>query len=304
MFELVKNDYTYGINHGPDWTIHINQATRPVKTYFEETIESTISLYEKVGGPWSLLYSGGLDSHYALNVLQYLNIPVEPVIINLTDNAGLTYNNEEIKYAFEYCQEKNIKANIVNFNYEEFLDSGEIIEIAEKFKIGSYRIPARLKVAGQQDNFVILGDNPPYITSIDGKWYFEELEVTYSQLNFFKQNKIHGTPFILSYTPEMMLAFLLDPAINKLANNYWPGKLGTNSSKAHVYNNGSGFNMKNYDFKSKNRIKLTGFEKIDQSRFANHPSIIYMEEKLRSNWGGIYLEEYFHLVERLSPHNE
>ena len=188
----------------------------------------------------------------------YLGIPFNTVIMNLRDNFGEIYNSNETIHAFNHCALKGVKPTVVDFNYEEFLDSGEIIEIAEESRIASFRVPATLKLASQQNSFVVLGNDPPYLKFKENtnSWYLEEMEVIHSQLNFYKNRKIEGTPFLLSYTPEMMLSFLLDPTIVKLANGHFPGKLGTNSTKVHVFNNKSGFNMPNYDFKNKTRITI------------------------------------------------
>ena len=88
----------------------------------------------------------------------------------------------------------------------------------------------------------------------------------------------------------------------ELGSNRLPGKTGSNSSKAHAFNNGSGFEMEPYDFVSKKRIKNTGYEKIYGSELANHPNLKIFIEDFEKKWNGEYREKYSDVVERLSIH--
>jgi hypothetical protein len=99
----------------------------------------------------------------------------------------------------------------------------------------------------------------------------------------------------------MMLSFLLDPYIVKLGTGQFPSKLGSNSTKSHVFNNGSGFNMPVYNFTNKiTRIKQTGFEIIYKSPIRNHPNLSIFFDNFFKIWNGEYLEPYTDAVERLS----
>ena len=117
---------------------------------------------------------------------------------------------------------------------------------------------------------------------------------------FVKKFNLNGCPFLLSYTPEMMLSFLLDPKIAELGNNMFPGKKGSNSTKSYVFNNGSGFNMDVYDFDKQTRLKYTGYEKIySYKSLLEYPNAANWKEYWK-NWNGEYLEPYTDVVARLS----
>jgi hypothetical protein len=86
-----------------------------------------------------------------------------------------------------------------------------------------------------------------------------------------------------------------------LANGKYPGRLGTNSSKVHVFNNGSGFDMPNYDFVNKTRIKSTGYEFVSQGYKDLHPNL-YKFIELENKWNGMWYEDYHSIVPKLSIH--
>lgn len=301
--ELIKDNYLRGVGNGSTWSVQIDPPRKKVKSYFEESLDVAKYVYENKEGKLLLLYSGGLDSQYVFNLFYRLGFDFTPVIIRLLDTNGLEYNSHETVYAFEYCKTKNIKPLVYDLNFDEFVISGELLTVAEIARCGSFHIPATMHVAKQLGGFTVLGNDPPYLryNPDTNLWYLEELEIIHSLLNYYNLENIKGCPFLLSYTAEMMLSFLLDPAIQKLGTGKCPGKLGSNSTKVHVFNNGSEFNIPNYDFKTKSRVKYTGYEKIVEAEIINHEN--FQKFKLFENkWRGEHFFEYSHIVQSLSIH--
>lgn len=298
--ELTKNNYLFGTGHGNTWTVNIDPPVKKVKTYFEETLDAVEYIYANKTGKFQVLYSGGLDSQYVCEVLLHLKMDFDPVIIELTDDNGNVLNQHDIVYAYEFCKSKNINPVTYQLNFHKFVESGKIVEIAESVTCCSFALPATMHVASQLDGFTLLGNDPPYMRlEPNNVWVLEELEYIHSLLRFYKTYNVNGCPFLLSYTPEMMLAFLLDPSIVKLGTGQLPGKTGSNSTKSHVFNNGSNFNMPIYNFVTKTRIKFTGYEKIYHSDLNNHPNMKIFDE-FKKKWNGEYLEPYSDVIKRLS----
>lgn len=303
--DLIKDNYLRGSGNGPTWHVDVDPPKRKVGTYFEETLLATEYVNANKEGKLYLLFSGGLDSQYIFNVLIHLGIEFIPVIIRLRGAYYyMDYNFHETKQAFEKCRQYQIEPMVVQFDFDEFVRSGEICRIAEECRIGSYMIPATMKIAeqlGKSGGFVLMGNDPPYMKYNKERdiWQLEELETIHSILNFFRIRQVPGCPFLPSYTAEMMLAFLLDPTMQDVAAGKFPGKEGTNSTKVHVFNNGSGFNMPNYDFSDPRKKKFTGYEVINRVAISLHPNIQKFEKEYRPKWGGIYFEDYDKVIERL-----
>jgi hypothetical protein len=285
--ELVHNNYLRGSGHGDTWNVEIDPPGRPVKSYFEETVIAAEMIWENRQGPLYICYSGGLDSEYALSVFRHLKMPVTPVIMRTA------YNGHETQYAFNYCKNRKIKPVIIDLDYDNFVESGQLLEIATEMKCAAYQIPCNMWLISQLDGTVITGNDPPHMKKKDdGLWYLDEEEIIHSQFNYFKKHKIHGTPFFLSYTPELMLSFLLDPTMKLLANNGIQGKLGTNSTKVHVFNNNQGA------FKLENRVKQHGYEQVETSEIYNHPDIQTVNT-WKEKWYGSSDHQYHKVVETL-----
>jgi len=286
--ELLYNNYMRSSGNGPTWCVEIDPPARPVLSYWEETKIACSLVYEQRTAPLQLCYSGGLDSEFVLATLMDLGIPVEVVIMKTQ------YNHHETKYAFKFCDAKNITPTVVDLDYDWFVTSGQLLEIAESMKCSQWQIPANMWLAEQLTGTVITGNDPPHmkLNQQDNLWYLDEEEIIHSQFNFWKQRNILGTPFLLSYTPECMLSFLLDPTMEKLAKHGFPGKLGTNSTKVHVFNRLSNYNLEQ-------RVKQHGYEVVEKSPIFNHPDIqtvISWQDK----WKGTSDHEYHDVVQKLS----
>ncbi len=292
MIDLLKDNYMSGSGNGDTWYVDIQPPKKKVRSYFEETIEAAEYVYANKTGRIHLLYSGGMDSEYVFNIFLTLGFDFTPVIIRLNSN----YNQHDLKYAFDFCESKGVTPTIVDVDFDEFVKSGQIVDLAQEMKCSAFQIPLTMHVANQLDGFIVMGNDPPYMkyNKETGIWQVEELELIHSILNNFRLKKLEGCPFFLSYTAEMMLSFLLEPRMANLAKGRYPGKLGTNSSKIHVYNNNDQFYMLP-------RTKYTGYEHIEELEIFQHPNIKIFEE-FSKVWGGAHYEDYKPLVERLSLH--
>lgn len=297
--ELLKDNYMYGTGHGKDWRVHIEPPKKKVKSYYEESVDAIEYIYANKTGKFQVLYSGGVDGQYIIELLRRLKMPFDVTIIHLKDKQGTLLNGHEVIYAHEYCKSRNISPNIYDLNFTDFVESGKMLEISESITCCSIAMPGTMHVASQLDGFKLLGNDPPYLKDINGEWLVEELEYSHGMLRFFDRYKVNGIPYFLQYTAEMELAFLLDPAVKDLVNNVDPTRKGSNSIKSIVFNRGSDFNIPVYDIATSKK-KYTGYEKVYTSDFAKqHPNLTVYHE-LRSKWNGEWYVPYDELVEMLS----
>ena len=315
--ELIKDNYLRSSGTGATWHVDIDPPKRKVKSYFEETLITAEYMYANKTGKLLLMLSGGLDSEYVFRIFHHLKFDFTPVIIRFVGkHYHEDYNAHDTKQAFKLCAYFNVTPTVITFDFDKFVDSGELFEDMHRYRSGGFGISALIKVASSLDGFTVYGNDPPYMRLNNGVWQLEEEEKIHAILRYYEGLKLNGCPFLLSYTPEMMLSFLLDPTIVKLANGKYPGKTGTNSSKSYVFNNGSEFNMDHYDFataekliKSGNtdrstlpRIKMHGWEVIVQLPWWQNQEEVKTHFHYRedSKYLGCYKENYHDVVKRLS----
>lgn len=296
--DLLKDNYMTTSGSGPSWKIDIQPPKKQVKSFYEEALYAAEYIYANKQGKLYLLYSGGMDSEYVFNLYLSAGMDVTPVIIRL--NPG--YNAHDVKYAFDFCESKGITPLVFDIDFDDFVKSGRCLDIANAIECPSYHVSATMHVASQLDGTVILGNDPPYLKwkgNYDNpSWHLEELQIIHSILKYFKQNKVYGTPYFLSYTAEMMLSWLLEPTIADLANGLTPQYKDMNECKVFAFNNNPKFTMEN-------RIKYHGYENLPDTEIYQHellkPLHIYTGELFEPR-NGYHFEDYHQIVKKLSIH--
>jgi hypothetical protein len=167
-----------------------------------------------------------------------------------------------------------------------------MLDIAKSILCGAWQIASNMWLTSQLDGTVITGECPPHLKKVENIWYHDEDQIYHSTVTYFKNNGIYGTPFFMNYTAEMVYAFLTDPTITNLANNRIYGKLGSHSSKVHVYNNNGN------SFVLENRTKLHGYETVKDSPIFQHKDISFLTG-MQSEWWGLSDTEYHSMIDTL-----
>lgn len=319
--ELIKDNYLRGTGSGSTWHVDIDPPKRKVKSYYEETLISSEYMYANKTGKLLLMLSGGLDSEYLFRIFHRMKFDFTPVIVRLMGHHlpnSTDYNHLDIVHGFKLCKTFNIEPIVVEFDFDKFFDSGEIFDLMHAWRCRGIGVITLLKVIESLDGFSVMGNDPPYMKFNEevGSWQLEEEELIHTLLRFYQGKKLNGCPFLLSYTPEMMLSFLLDPHIVDLVNGCYPGRSGTNSTKSYVFNNGSGLNMDHYNFELAKKVaskqvlnvpmpryKQNGLEEIVRiPHFFKQIQSQLLSKTPNPLYRGCYKENYHNVIKRLSIH--
>ena len=285
--QLSKNNYILPSGMGSTFSVLFDELSKQYDNYFVESCRAAKEVYDLKQGKVYMLYSGGVDSEYALSIFLSLGMDITPVIINLNPN----YNDFDIKYATDFCNRKNITPLIVNLDFDQFVKSGKFLEVSKICRSEIFHRAATAYVAGQLDGTVLLGDGEPYIKkNSNDDWNIEIYEHDYAVWNYFVAKGIYGTTHFNRYTPEMLLSFFADERMVDLSNNIVPGKLSSNSSKFIIYN-------RHCDLNLEERPKYHGYEKIENSEIFQHDAFRELEI-IGKKWNGIYSTNYFEFMKK------
>ena len=285
--QLSKNNYILPLGMGSTFSVLFNELSKQYDNYFVESCKAAKEVYDLKQGKVYMLYSGGVDSEYALSIFLSLGMDITPVIINLNPN----YNDFDIKYATDFCNRKNVTPLIVNLDFDQFVKSGKFLEVSKICRSEIYHRAATAYVAGQLDGTVLLGDGEPYIKKdSNDNWNIEIYEHDYAVWNYYVAKGIYGTTHFNRYTSEMLLSFFADERMVELANNTVPGKLSSNSSKFIMYNRHCNFNLEE-------RPKYHGYEKIETSEIFKHDAFRELEI-VGKEWNGVYSTNYFEFIKQ------
>jgi len=253
------NDYFVGQGTGDSWSISLKACQRPVKTFHEELLANAEIIRSLSDRPIYLMYSGGMDSEYILDIFLSLKIPITPVIVKLSN-----YNTYDVEFANKYCQSKSINPIIIDIDFDHFVTSGKFLEIATDIECPVYQYPSIFYAAEKLDGIILKGSDEPHFAKVNNEWVFDEMERIYTVSRWYEKRNIEGTPAFLNWTAETLLSFMNDPAIIALFNNRWPSRMGTNFLKPTIWSRVS---------QLAHRDKKDGFENIRQSPIFQHPDI-------------------------------
>jgi hypothetical protein len=253
------NDYFVGQGTGDSWSISLKPCQRTPKTFHEELLTNAEIIRSLSSRPIYLMYSGGLDSEYVLDIFLSLKIPITPVIIKLSN-----YNTYDVDFAVKYCEGKSITPVIIDIDFDHFVTSGKFLEIATSVDCIAYQYPSTFYAAGKLDGIILKGSDEPHFAKIDNDWMFDEMERIYTVARWYEKYNIEGTPAFLNWSAETLLAFMNDPAVTALFKGKWPSRTGTNFLKPTIWSRVNQLTP---------RDKKDGFELIRQSPIFQHPDI-------------------------------
>jgi hypothetical protein len=290
MIPRIKNNYMRPSRAvGKDFKVEVDPLPTKFDNYFIESCRAAEEIYDLKTGKLHVMYSGGIDSEYALSVFLHLGMDVTPVVVKL--NPG--YNDHDLDYSLKFCESKNIKPTIIDIDFDHYIKSGTYYDIMEITEGTACALGTTTYATGLLDGSVIIGMGEPYMGKHPetSEWYFCLDRYEWAVERYMELKGIDGTGFFNGYSKEMVAAWLMDPQMIKLANNLVPGKLDTQSSKHFVYNRDSGFDLEI-------RQKYSGYEKI-------YESIIYQHETVkdwavnRPNYFGRWAVKYSEFTSHL-----
>lgn len=172
-----------------------------------------------------LMLSGGADSEVAARAFIDAGVSFTAALLEyrLSATPNKIENQFELDYAKQFIQQYQIPSLVHIMDPEVFWRSAEFEEITEMSKTVSPQLAATMYfgryLSRNHNAFVVLGQGEPYLYRQFGSWWFREREMIGSWARFWYLDKIYGTSGFHQYTPEQMLAYIVDPIIIDLINS-------------------------------------------------------------------------------------
>ena len=282
---LTHNNYITTSGHGrEDWKVHLKQCTQQHASYYEESIRAAKIIGESAD-PLYLMFSGGIDGEFMLNIFKDANVDFKVAIISYG-----VYNEHDAKYAFEYCNAHGITPEVIDLDLEKFITSGRMVEVAEEAKCCAYQMTSVMEGIKKIDGNVIMANGEPQVNKMpDNTWHWEETERINSYMNWYELHNITGTPDFMRYTPEQTLSFLEEPLVKQLVNNELEQEYSV-AIKQQLYSQ---------SFVIEPRYKFTGWERLEKSAFFEDHKVFDNFAHLRDMYNGQYVLDYDDICQQL-----
>lgn len=234
---------------------HFDKHANNVGSFKKELLNAARSSVDHSTGKIVVLFSGGVDSEIMLRSFLEIGITPEVVIARYEND----YNIYDVSYAVTICSILNVPYTIIDLNLQKFYEN-DAERMSELAQIDRPRALPYCKLLEMVDGFPIMGasDMSPWRTNDDysqqGTWLMRCWEHDIGWSKFLRQINKPGIAEWFKWTPELVASYLNLSWFNKLINDEYYGKLGSNSTKIIGYREAYPDLIE--------RKKQTGFEKI------------------------------------------
>ena len=219
------DEFNFNNKTGKFW-VDIGRAKYIPKSFKDECIRAAKLIFENAQSPLLVCLSGGIDSEVIVRSLQEVNAPFEVVIMKLNYKNLKNVNHHDNKYAFEYCTAHHIPIHILEFDLENFIKH-KFEKEADTYKGNYLGILIHTEIVKQFPNHhCILGGGDIKLKrhrysgrpELEGM-FIEESEISINAIEVaFNENRGVSNRFFM-HTPELMLAWLLDPDVAHFIKN-------------------------------------------------------------------------------------
>ena len=219
-----------------------------------ECLETARLIQQNAKEPINVLFSGGIDSETALRSFHEAGVPVRASILKFKNNL----NVHDYSWAVQTCEELQIPYRLFELDLHSFWNSPEALRYADETQCTSPQLIATMWLIDQCVGYCVLGSGENFLHDLGAEserpgWYLSEKEKIAAWYRHFIVRGRNGCPGFFQYTPELMLAWILDPLAVELWRRPAASHLDSISTKLRVY-------RQHFDLRV--RPKYTGFEKV------------------------------------------
>lgn len=239
------------------FSTEFNSKVKNVKTFKDELLAAARNILDHYSGlKPCIMFSGGVDSELVLRAFIDIGIKPEVFIFKYENN----YNIYDVTYATTICSILNVNYKIIDFNLKNFYEN-QAESIADQAQIDRAITLPQLKFMDYVDDLPIYAASDPSWTrlsddySIKNQWVMRCWEHDIGWSKYIVHNNRPAVMEFFKWTPELLLSWNETAWLKKLVNDFYHGKLGTNSTKIIGYREVYSDLIE--------RQKKTGFEKCD-----------------------------------------
>ena len=254
----VDNHFVFGYNDIPfaekmspvdSFFCKYSKCNREPQSFKQECIHTAMEVSSQAYSfnriPYIFL-SGGLDSEVVVRAFMDANVPFNTISFRFTNNVSA----HETYYIDKFVKKHDLTHTYFDID-PDWVTSQEAISFLEQARCNMGQMLPHMKlmkyVWEELNGFPVLGNGDLYVSkNISPQWIFDrskpkyewkyiEFEYILAWNRFAVKNKILGSLGFFMHNPEIVLAMIREPDMNKCLHDLVPYKLSSRSTKAVVY---------------------------------------------------------------------
>lgn len=204
MQNIVNFEHSY-TNEEP-FDIKFRPISRPLLDWKQEVYETAKKIRSLTDRPLLLCMSGGIDSEVAARA--FIENNIEFTALSLRHIQGT--NNHDVDWAIKFCQDRNIKHIIVDFDINDFVIN-KIPKYIEQgyvtWRTFRFQQIYLFELAESLGYTAVLGGGPSPFFTVDGKICLNFKIDEFMCLDWLKNNNQQHFPYFFWQNSEIMAAY-------------------------------------------------------------------------------------------------
>ena len=189
---------------------------------FREEVANTATMLSKqaaeLGRTPTVLLSGGMDSEIVVKGFIDAGLPFE--IATFRFKRGR--NAHELRFVEAFSRRHGLKPRYLDIDALEWIKSNEAKQLFDESQCSSCAMLPHMKLMSniwERGEMPILGNGDVYLENLNGTWNYVELDYMLAWFRHAIHNGILGGIGFFQHTPEVTLAMLREPKIERLGLN-------------------------------------------------------------------------------------
>jgi len=198
------------------------RSTREPGSFKEECVNTARLIGARaaeLNRPVYVCLSGGMDSEVVVKAFLAAEVPFTTITFRF--NGGL--NSHELRFVNRFVARHQLKHVFFDMSILDWIKSDEAADMFHGAQAAAFSLMPHMKILShvwfELGGLPVLGNGDIYLENGDEGWKYVELEYMLSWFRHAIRFRILGAIGFFQFTPEITLAMLRDPRIERLGRN-------------------------------------------------------------------------------------
>ena len=155
-----------------------------------------------------VLYSGGVDSEFTLQVLKLADVPVQALTMEMRVK-NMVINTHDLYYSQKFCRQHDIRQKIVTLHIDKLFGNGDHLKYLNGYNVVQPNVAVQFWLFEQASHFPIIGGDWPWLQTHVNPRVLSPYRLDFSAGELFMRDSgIHGINNMISHSLDSCKLFV------------------------------------------------------------------------------------------------